>query len=38
MQIEIALDALKQVVDNIKPLTQKEWLDPVKGIYEHSDE
>jgi hypothetical protein len=29
---------VKQVVDNIKSLSQKTWHDPVKGIYENSDE
>jgi hypothetical protein len=35
---EIALGPVKQVVDNIKSLSQKTWHDPVKGIYENSDE
>jgi hypothetical protein len=38
MQIEIALDVMKQVVDYIKSLSQKAWHDPVKGIYENCDE
>jgi hypothetical protein len=37
MQIEIALDAVKPVVDNIKSLSPKAWHDPVNGIYEESD-
>jgi hypothetical protein len=37
MQIEIALDVVKTVVDNIKSLSPKAWHNPVNGIYEHND-